>query len=86
MQTELQRLLSQIEQEYDAAYRGMNAFSDGAARHSFINARMSNIDKCRKELVDLVGENEAFKLLLQENDKGEGHENRVNHHDYIHQG
>ena len=76
MQTELQRLLSQIEQEYDAAYRGMNAFSDGAARHSFINARMSNIDKCRKELVDLVGESEAFKLILQENDKGKGHENR----------
>ena len=76
MQTELQRLLSQIEQEYAAAYRGMSAFSDGAARHSFINARMSNIDKCRKELVDLVGESEAFKLILQENDKGKGHENR----------
>jgi hypothetical protein len=70
METELRRLLRQIEEEYKAAYSGMNAFSSGTTRHSFINARMANIDKCRKELVELVGEDEAFKLLLQENDKG----------------
>src|SRR5437879_6634427 len=39
METELRRLLRQIDEEYNAAYSGMNAFSSGAARHAFINAR-----------------------------------------------
>jgi len=37
---------------------------------------MQNIDGYRKELVELVGEAEAFRLLLQENDKREGRENK----------
>ena len=61
----------QIEEEYDAAYRGMNGFSSGTTRHAFINARMENIDKCRVELAKLVGEEEALRLMVQENDDRE---------------
>ena len=68
METELRRLLRQIEEEYDAAYRGMNAFSSGTTRHAFINARMENRDKWRVELAKLVGEEEALRLMVQEND------------------
>ncbi len=75
METELRRLLRQIEEEYDAAYRGMNGFSSGTTRHAFINARMENIDKCRVELAKLVGEEEALRLMVQEND-GENKESK----------
>ncbi len=70
METELKRLLRQIEEEYNAAYSGMRAFSSGAARHAFINARMVNIDKCRIELTTLVGEEEALRLMVQGNNEG----------------
>ena len=70
METELRRLLRQIEEEYNAAYSGMNAFSNGTARHAFINARMVNIDTCRIELAALVGEEEALRLMVQGNNEG----------------
>ena len=66
METDLRRLLRQIDEEYNAAYSGINAFSSGAARHAFINARMGNIDKCRIELTTLVGEEEALRLIDRE--------------------
>ena len=47
----------------------MNAFSSGTARHAFINARMENIDRCRVELIKLVGEEEALRLIVQETDQ-----------------
>jgi len=65
METELRRLLRQIDEEYEAAHSGMKAFSSGTARHAFINARMGNIDKCRIELTTLIGEEEALRLMVQ---------------------
>ena len=70
METALRRLLEQIEEEYNAIYCGMNAFSSGAARHAFITARMVNIDTCRIELAALVGEEEALRLMVQGNNEG----------------
>jgi hypothetical protein len=58
------------DEEYNAAYSGMNAFSSGAARHAFMNARMGNIDTCRIELTTLVGEEEALRLMVQGNNEG----------------
>lgn len=69
METEVIRLLKQIEMEYEAAYKGINGLSSGTARHAFINARMENIDRHRVELVKLVGEEEALSLIVQENDR-----------------
>ena len=76
MESELRSLLKQIEAEYNATYNALHGLSSGTSRHDFINARMQNIDGYRKELVELVGEAEAFRLLLQANDKGEGRENK----------
>ena len=70
MESELRRLFRQIDDEYNAAYSGMNAFSSEAARHAFINARMGNIDTYRIELTTLVGEEEALQLMVQGNDEG----------------
>jgi hypothetical protein len=69
METELRRLLRQLDEEYNAAYSGINAFSSGTARHAFMNARMGNIDTCRIELTTLVGE-EALRLMIQGNNEG----------------
>ncbi len=63
METEVIRLLKQIEMEYEAAYRGINGFSVGVSRHDFINARMENIDRYRVELTELVGDKEAVRLI-----------------------
>ncbi|MFL5706371.1 MAG: hypothetical protein ACJ8AG_26645 [Ktedonobacteraceae bacterium] len=70
MESELRRLLRQIDVEYEAAYSGMRAFASGTARHDFINAKMLNIDTCRIELTALVGEEEALRLMVQGNNEG----------------
>lgn len=75
MESELRRLLRQIEEEYNAIYCGMNAFSSGAARHAFIKARMRNIDTYRIELTTLV-EEEALRLRVQGNDGGNNQGNK----------
>jgi hypothetical protein len=76
METALRRLLKQIEEEYNAVYSGMSAFSSGAARHAFIKARMRNIDTYRIELTTLVGEEEALRLMVQGNDGGNNQGNK----------
>jgi hypothetical protein len=65
MESELRRLLRQIEEEYISAHNGLHAFANGTARHTFITARMENIDRCRIELTTLVGEEEAIRLMVQ---------------------
>jgi hypothetical protein len=35
-----------------------------------MNARMGNIDTCRRELTTLVGEEEALRLMVQGNNEG----------------
>ena len=76
MESELRRLLRQIEEEYTAVYSGMSAFSSGAARHAFIKARMRNIDTYRIELTTLVGEEEALRLRVQGNGEGNNQSNK----------
>ncbi|MFL5665595.1 MAG: hypothetical protein ACJ8BW_30275 [Ktedonobacteraceae bacterium] len=75
MESELRRLLEQIEEEYNAVYSGMSAFSSGAARHAFIKARMKNIDTYRIELTTLV-EEEALRLRVQGKDEGNNQGNK----------
>jgi hypothetical protein len=63
--SEVARLMRQIEQEYEAAQRGLYGFASGAARHEFINAKVENIGRCHEHLKTLVGEQEATKALAQ---------------------
>lgn len=63
--SEVARLMRQIEQEYEAAQRGMYGFAAGAAKHEFINARVENIGRCHEKLKTLVGEHEATKSLAE---------------------
>lgn len=64
-QSEVARLLHQIEQEYEAAQRALTGLASGASRHKFITARMENMGARHQELAQLVGEREATQLVSE---------------------
>lgn len=54
--SEVARLLQRIEEEYEAAQRGLTGFAYGASQHEFITARMENMGQLHEELQSLVGD------------------------------
>lgn len=64
-QSEVARLLKQIELEYEAAQRALHGFAAGTIKHKFITARMENIGRCHDQLKTLVGEEQAVLALGQ---------------------
>jgi hypothetical protein len=63
--SEVARLQEQIAREYEAATRGLSGLSIGSARHSFITAKMENIARCQKQLIDLTGEEKAMQHIIE---------------------
>ena len=63
-QSEVSRLLSRIEAEYQAAQNGLHGFAEGA-RHAFVTARMVRIGELHEELHQLVG-NESMALISRQ--------------------
>ncbi len=61
--SEIARLLNQIEAEYLAAERGLTGFAEGAT-HAAITARMERIGRLHEDLRTLVGE-EAIRLMAE---------------------
>ena len=62
-QSEVARLLQQIELEYEAAQRALNGLASGASKHQYITARMERMHACHSALKDLVGEQEATRMM-----------------------
>jgi len=62
-QSEIARLLSQIETEYIAATRGLSGFAAGA-KHEAITARMENLGKLHENLRAMVGD-DAIRLMAE---------------------
>ena len=62
-QSDVARLLNQIEQEYQASKRGLEGLASGTARHDFIQKRAENIEQCHEQLTDLIGPEEAISLI-----------------------
>jgi hypothetical protein len=62
--SEVARIREQIEQEYRAAELLRSGFAI-TARHAFITARMNTIGHYRKQLVPLVGEDEATRIMCE---------------------
>ncbi len=60
-QSQVARLLNQIEAEYIAAQRGLTGLAE-SARHAAINARMENIGKLHENLHVMVGDS-AHRLV-----------------------
>jgi len=64
--SEVARLLAQIQEEYESAVLGIKGFAYGAAQHQVINQKMTNIYLWQEELETLVGEDAAITLVDQE--------------------
>ena len=62
-ESEMARLLRQIEQEYQASKLGLEGLSSGNARHDFITAKAENIGKYHEQLTTLVGPEEAIAMI-----------------------
>jgi hypothetical protein len=67
-ESEVARILEQITAEYEAAERGLNGLSLGAARHDFITARIEHIGQLHTRLRILVGD-DAMTLIARQLDK-----------------
>ena len=65
-QSDVARLLSQINAEYQAAQWGLSGLSQGSSTHEFITRRMENMEIVREELVELVGEEESVRLVVDQ--------------------
>ena len=63
--SEVARLRLRILLEYEAAQRGLSGTAQGAAQHAFIVQRMENMADHHQALRQLVGEQEAIKILVE---------------------
>jgi hypothetical protein len=62
-QSEVARLLDQVEAEYLAAQRGLTGFAE-SAKHAAITARMENMGRLHEDLHAIIG-NEATRLIAE---------------------
>ena len=65
--SEVARLLAQINREYEAAQRGLSGLAQGVGQHRFITKRMEQIAELHAQLRDLVGD-EAMALITSQLD------------------
>jgi len=59
------QLKQQIASEYLAAKQGLSGLASGTAQHRFITHRMERMSMCHDELKELVGEQEAARMLTE---------------------
>ena len=62
-------LLAQIDTEYRSAFLGFSGLSLGTSRHDFINHRMERIGVAGRQLVELLGEDTAGRLIVEQMSK-----------------
>ena len=63
-QSEIVRLRLQIELEYLAGHQALSGLAYGTSQHQFVTHKLENMERCRKELVTLVGAEEASKVFI----------------------
>jgi len=63
--SEVARLRQRITEEYEAAMHGLSGLAYGTAKHEFITRRMEQIGSCHETLKQLVGEQEATRMLTE---------------------
>ncbi len=63
--SEVARLRQRIAEEYEAAMCGLTGLASGTAKHKFITKRMEQMGACHETLKQLVGEQEATRMLAE---------------------
>ncbi len=62
--SEVARILTQIQAEYESGTRGLSGLASGTTTHRFITARMERIGQLHSALENIVGEDCATALLV----------------------
>ncbi len=65
--SEVAQLRQQIADEYLAAQSGLTGLASGTSRHQFITARLENLGVIHERLIELVGSDEAIKIVATSN-------------------
>ena len=68
-QSEVARLLSQIDAEYTSTQEALHGLASGCARHDVISARMERIHTMSQCLIDTLGKEEAMPLIVAAMDR-----------------
>lgn len=63
--SEIVRLRQRIAAEYVAAQQGLSGLASGISKHAFITHRMECISLYHSELQQLVGEDEATRMMAE---------------------
>jgi hypothetical protein len=64
-ESEVARLLKEIELTYQAAKNALEGLAAGTAKHEFITAKMASLDQYRESLAQIVGADQAMEMLVQ---------------------
>jgi hypothetical protein len=68
-QSEVAFLMAQFAAEHQSAEWALTGIASGVTRHDFISARMDRMGQIGGALKELVGEDEAGKLMVEEMEK-----------------
>ncbi|WP_052890567.1 hypothetical protein [Thermogemmatispora carboxidivorans] len=71
MGSEVAELRKRLEEEYIAGRRALYAPASGWSKHAFIEARMRNMERYHQRLCELVGPEQALKLVFEVFERGE---------------
>lgn len=63
--SDLAKLLRQFDDEYKAAQQGLEGLALGTALHEFITKRMEGMEAAREQIEELVGPEEAARLIVE---------------------
>ena len=63
--SEVARLRTQIEQEYQASVWALTGLSSGSLQHAFITRRMQHMDIAYQGLARIIGEEQATEVLCE---------------------
>ena len=66
-QSEVARLMQQIEAEFEAGRQALQGLALGTAQHAFITKRMENIGGLHEQLRELIGD-DAMPLIVEKLD------------------
>ena len=64
--SEVARLLARIQEEYEAAQRGVSGLAQGTSQHVFITHRMENMGILQGELESIVGKDTSMELIINQ--------------------
>ena len=63
-QSEVARLLAEIQEEYDSARLGLSGLAQGTCQHAFITRKMKNIENLHHNLGAIVGDDEVAMTMI----------------------